>query len=199
MRALIRWFDRFLRRAFGVFEFTDDPECIFRLQRTNARHDITLSDGTVVSKGDPVLGLHFWNEHLPPIGPEGSDLAWGVRTARMMVSSLRAIVAWVRDHPELADRQIIGGATVLIESGATGGSARLIRRLGFDIFPFKNVLGRFGEVWENLYTWWLMWAYNKASLRRKRLLRIRRTEIWMRIDRLVAQFGRGDAGPVGQT
>ena len=199
MRALIRWFDRFLRRAFGVFEFTDDPECIFRLQRTNARHDITLSDGTVVSKGDPVLGLHFWNEHLPPIGPEGSDLAWGVRTARMMVSSLRAIVAWVRDHPELADRQIIGGATVLIESGATGGSARLIRRLGFDIFPFKNVLGRFGEFWENLYTWWLMWAYNKASLRRKRLLRIRRTEIWMRIDRLVAQFGRGDAGPVGQT
>lgn len=199
MRALIRWFDRFLRRAFGVFEFTDDPECIFRLQRTNARHDITLSDGTVVSKGDPVLGLHFWNEHLPPIGPEGSDLAWGVRTARMMVSSLRAIVAWVRDHPEVADRQIIGGATVLIESGATGGSARLIRRLGFDIFPFKNVLGRFGEVWENLYTWWLMWAYNKASLRRKRLLRIRRTEIWMRIDRLVAQFGRGDAGPVGQT
>ena len=199
MRALIRWFDRFLRRAFGVFEFTDDPECIFRLQLTKARHDITLSDGTVVSKGDPVLGLHFWNEHLPPIGPEGSDLAWGVRTARMMVSSLRAIVAWVRDHPELADRQIIGGATVLIESGATGGSARLIRRLGFDIFPFKNVLGRFGEVWENLYTWWLMWAYNKASLRRKRLLRIRRTEIWMRIDRLVAQFGRGDAGPVGQT
>jgi hypothetical protein len=197
MRAVIVWFDGLLRRLSGVFQFTDDPRCIFRLQLTNTRHDVRLSDGTVVRKGDPVLGLHFWNEHLPPIGPEGSDVAWGARAARMTHSSLGAIASWLQDHPELADRQVIGGTTVLIESCLTGGTARLIRRLGFDIFPFESVLGRFGEFWENLYTWGLMWAYNRASLRRKRLLRLRRTEIWMRVDKLVARFGRGDGGPIG--
>jgi hypothetical protein len=191
MRSLIVWFDRFLCRVYGVFQYTDDPECIFRLQLTNARHDIRLSDGTVVRKGEPVLGLHFWNEQLPSIGLDGADVAWGARAARMTIRSLRTMAKWIREHPGLSERRVIGGANVLIDPRANGGSAQLIRRLGFDIFPFRNSLGRFGEFWENLYTWSLMWTYNKASVRHQRLLRLRRTEVWMSVDTLVRNFSRG--------
>ena len=195
MRSLIVWFDRFLRRVYGVFEFTHDPDCIFRLQLANARHDIHLSDGTVVGKGDPVLGLHFWNEQMPPMGPDGPDVAWGAHVARVTIRSMRAMATWVKDHPELSDRRVIGGATVLIDPEAKGGSAQLMRRLGFDILPFRNALGRFGEFWENLYTWSLMWTYNEASAHHRRLPRIRRTEVWMGVDTLLRNFGRAAAGP----
>jgi len=191
MRTAIKRFDRFLRRANGVFEITDDDWCIFRLQLRDAPHDIHLSDGTVVREGEPVLGLHLWNEQVPPMEAAGPDVAWGARLARLTIRSLRAVAAWIEARPELADRHALGGATVLIESGTAGGSANLVRRLGFEAFPFRNALGRFGEFWENLYTWGLMWTYNQASVRHRPLSRLRRTAIWMPVDTLLARYGSG--------
>ena len=127
--------------------------------------------------GDPVLKLHLWNEHVPPIGPAGSDLAWAVSVRRMLIRSLRAAARWLASELGLANVRAIGGVTVLISAGGEGGSLRLMRRLGFDVFPYRGPWGRFGEFWENLYTWGLMWAFNTASLRHKSLLR--RTEVWM--------------------
>ena len=193
MRALIKRFDGFLRRANGVFEFTEDEGCMFRLQLRDAHHDIHLSDGTRVAKGQPILGLHLWNERIPPVAPDGPDVAWGARLARLTIRSLRAVAAWVEARPDLADRRVLGGATVLIEPGRVDGSANLIRRLGFEVFPFENALGRFGEFWENVYTWGLMWAYSPASLRHRSLSRLRRTVIWMPVDTLLARYGSGVA------
>jgi hypothetical protein len=189
MRAAIKRFDVLMRRRLGVFEFTEDEGCIFRVQLKAAPCDIRCSDGTFVGEGEPVLGLHLWNEHVPPMGAEGADLAWATRMARRGIHSLRALAAWVEDHPELADRRVLGGATVLIEPGTADGTAHLFRRLGFEVFPFRNALGRFGEFWENFYTWALMWAYNHQSLRTKRLLQLQRTLIWMRVDTLLARYG----------
>jgi len=38
--------DRWLRRRQGVFEYTHDPECIFRIQLQRLRSEVVLSDGT---------------------------------------------------------------------------------------------------------------------------------------------------------
>lgn len=70
MRALVRAFDRFLCRATGVFEFCDDPECLGRLQWARAPHDLSLSDGTQVRAGAPVLMLH--NVDVQPGQPAGA-------------------------------------------------------------------------------------------------------------------------------
>jgi len=56
------------------------------------------------------------------------------------------------------------------------------------VFPYRSPLGRFGEFWENLYARWLMWAFNAASLRHRRLLRLRRDEVWASADAFLKQL-----------
>jgi hypothetical protein len=189
MRILIRGLDRLIRWTNGVFEFCDEEPCLLRLQWARAPHDLHLSDGTQARAGDPVLKLHLWNERVPPLGPAGSDLAWAANVRRRLVYSLQAAARWLAGQPGRADVRAIGGATVLVSSGDERGGLRLMGRLGFDVFPYRGPLGRFGEYWENLYTWGLMWTFNQASLRHRSLLRLRRTEVWMSVDKLLAGFG----------
>lgn len=188
MRALIRRFDGLVRRASGVFEFCDETNCLLRLQVTHAPHDLRLSDGSEVQAGDPVLMLHLWNEHIPPMGPTGPDLAWAAKAYRMLLHSLHAAAWWLANEPRLADVRAIAGVTVLIAPGGERGGLRLMRWLGFDVFPYQGRLTRFGEFWENLYTWWLMWAFNAASLRHRQLLRLRRVEVWTSADAFLKRY-----------
>lgn len=190
MRALVRGFDRLLRRAGGVFEFCAHEDCVLRLQWRGAPHHLHLSDGVEVRAGDPVVMIHLWNERVPPMGPDGPDLAWAARMGRMLLGSYRAAAGWLADQPRMADVRAVGGVTVLIAPGGSGGSVRLMQRLGFEVLPYHNPLGRFGEFWENLHAWWLMWAYNEASLRYRQLFRLRRTEIWMSARAFLQRYGR---------
>jgi hypothetical protein len=107
-----------------------------------------------------------------------------------LLGSYRAAARWLADQPRMADVRAVGGVTALIAPDGGGGSVRLMQRLGFEVLPYRNPLGRFGEFWENLYTWWLMWAYNAASLRHRRLLRLRRTEFWMSARAFLERYGR---------
>jgi hypothetical protein len=190
MRAFIKFLDYLIRRASGVIEYCDDPQCIFRVQLAPAPHPVQLSDGTTIPAGAPVLLLHLWNEHIPPIDPAGPDLAWALQTERRLRRSLRRLAEWLTSNPACQDVQAIGGVTVLLSPDGQDGSAQLLRRLGFEFFPCHNPLGKFGEFWENLYTWWLMWAFNPASLRGRRLLHLQRTEIWMSRQTFLARHGR---------
>jgi len=193
MRILVRALDRLLRRAYGVFEFCDDTTCLLRLRVMRAPHAIPLLDGEVPA-GASVLELHLWNEHVPPISSEGPDVAWAMRTRRMLVDSLPAVARQIRHDPGLADVQAVGGVTVLVSPDHHSGGRRLARRLGFAFFPYRNRLGRFGEFWENLYTWALMWAFNAVTLRRRQLLRLRRTEVWMSATEFLRRYNKESEG-----
>ena len=99
MRILVRALDTVLRWVYGVFEFCDDEACLLRLRVTRAPHAIPLPDGEVPA-GAPVLEPHLWNEHMPPIPQEGADVAWAVRTYRMLVDSLPAVAYQIRHDPK---------------------------------------------------------------------------------------------------
>ncbi len=188
MRALVRAFDRFLCRATGVFEFCDGPECLLRLQWARAPRDLVLSDGTRVRAGAPVLMLHLWNEHLPRPGADGPDFRWAARVYPMLTRSLEAVARWLAERPAVQRVEAIGGITVLAFS-ADGRPTPLIQHLGFDVFPYRRALGRFGEFWENFYTWAIMWTFNPVSLRGRSLLRLRRAEIWMSREAFLRRYG----------
>ncbi|HEY76327.1 MAG TPA: hypothetical protein G4O00_09125 [Thermoflexia bacterium] len=188
MRTLIRWLDRTGRRISGIFEFCDDAACIFRLQWKRAPHDIRLSDGTSIRRGETVLYLHLWNEHIPPMGPEGPDLTWAVTLRRRLLLTLRQLARWVREGSYQNRVRAVGGALALLPEGE-GGGKRLLERLGFEVFPYRGPWGRFGEFWENLYAWCLMWTYNPASVRHRPPHRLRRTEVWMSIQTLLERYG----------
>lgn len=188
MRAVVRRFDRLLRWALGVFEFSDQDHCLLRLQWAQAAHRLQFSDGTVVQPGEPMLFLHLWNEHLPPTGPAWPDLTWAVKVQRMLMRSMQWAARWLADRGDLERVRAVGSVTVLILLD-DGPGQRLAERLGFEVFPYRNPLGRFGEFWENLYTWALMWAYNPASLRGRSLFRLRRAEMWMPVEAFTRRYG----------
>ena len=61
MRAFVRSIDRRLRKSFDIFEYSSDDTCIFRARLCHAERTLELPD-RIVSAGEPVLELHFWNE-----------------------------------------------------------------------------------------------------------------------------------------
>jgi hypothetical protein len=185
MRGLIRCFDARVRRAVGVFEFTQDPACILRLQQTNLHRGLILPDVSI-AKGTPVLKFHLWNERVPPLPPSGADLAWARHVSRSLIRSFRMLHMYLTTELAEAGLQAIGGTTVF--GTASGASADVLAHMEFHPRPCPNPLGRFGESLENAYTWSLMWAYNPASLRGKRLRRLRRTEYWMSVSAFLERF-----------
>ena len=170
-----------------MFEFCDDPDCLWRLRLTRLSQPVCLPDGQVPA-GAPVIELHLWNEHVPPIPPQGPNLAWAMRSACMLIESTHALGRHMRRDARLADVQAVGAVTMLIFPGDQSGGEKMISRLGFSLFPHRAALGRFGEFWENFYAWWLMWTYNAASLRRRQLWHLRRAEMWMSASEFLRRY-----------
>jgi hypothetical protein len=185
-------FDAFLRRATGVFSFCGDAACLLRLQLRGAPHAILLPDGAIRA-GEPVAILHLWNEHLPRIPPGGPTLAWALRFQRDLVRSFQGAAGWIGDAPRFAEIRAVGGVLALLPFDQNSGGVHLMQRLGFTVYPYDSSLGRFGEFWENLYSWWLLKAYNPASLRHRRLLDLHRSEIWMSRQAFLRRYGREKA------
>jgi len=187
LRAVIRLIDASLRRACGIFEFSHDVECLLRLQVKKAPHALRLG-AQVVEAGEPVLLLHFWSEHIPPLPSTGPDLAWALRFQRLLIRSGHAVGRYMRRDPRLAAVRAVGGSTVLISPREHPGGARLMERLGFTVVPPHGLPGCV-EWLENLYAWLLMWTFNIVSLRSRRFARLYRTEVWMTVDDFLSRYG----------
>jgi len=193
----VRWFDHRLSDSYHIYLFNDSPECILRLQNTRARHDMHLGHITV-NKDDPVLGIHLWAEHLPPMAvnsirqrslPASSDFSWAVTTQRRFVGSLRFLMAYLSKDSRIGENKAIFGITSLFNPERGPGGIHPMERLGFTIIPYHGKLGAFGEFWENFYALALIWAYHPASAAGRSVCDLKRTEMWMSIDTLKARYG----------
>jgi len=188
MRGLIRRFDGFLRKAYGVYEFCDDPECLLRIRVIPAPHALAVEGGQVPA-GAAVIELHLWNEHIPPIPRAGPTLAWAIQFQRLVIASFRQLAAHMARDPRLAGVAAVFGVTVLISPGGDSGGEKLFRRLGFAVGPYHSPLGRFAEFWENFYSWGIIWAFNDVSLRQRRLLGLCRHEVWLSALEFLRRYG----------
>jgi hypothetical protein len=193
MRSLTLVIDYLLRKRSGLFTFYEEESCLLRIQLTKAPHPVVFAH-TTIATGAPVLELHLWNEHVPPIPPEGPNLAWAAHFQRLFVASLRLLARRMRSDSRLAGVRAVGGVTGVLAYGGHESGERTIERLGFTVVAYRNPLGRFGEYWENLYAWWLMDAYNPGSLKSRRLLHLRRSEFWMPVDEFLDRYDRRGAG-----
>lgn len=188
LHAGVRLIDTLLSKSLKIYVFCDDPECIMRIQLARAPHSISLGN-TLISKGEPVLGLHAWNEHMPRLPKEGANLEWALRLRRQLVHSFKLIAEeMIRDQRYSRVSAVYGESAVFSFSEHVGGT-HLMQHLGFTVVPYHSPLGRFGEFWENLFSWWLMWTYNQASLHSREFLRLQRTEIWITRDEFLRRFG----------
>jgi hypothetical protein len=167
LAAAVFLLDSWLRRWHRVFEYTTDPKCVFRLQRTSAPHRLKFPDGTVVESGDPILNLHVWNEQMPPIGPGGPTLAWARRTRAVVDHSLRLLCRHLNENPaSYAGVAVIRGDITFGSADRSDQLARIAASFGFQ--PVREELtgaSRLRRLGDNILMLLLVAAANPAAAR----------------------------------
>ncbi len=189
LRVIIRRFDNWLSRVEGVEPFTDDPQCILRIQIGRLNHDIAFPN-QMIRSGSRALFIHFWNEHMPILPDNGPDLAYGLKFQRLIAYSMKLIARHIQENQTLNDISLIGGITTFVSRESADGGRKSFEHMGFTIFPYPRPEGAFGEFWENFYGWWLMWAYNPVSARYRKMLAMQHSEFWMTREKFLDKFGK---------
>jgi hypothetical protein len=193
MRAFVRAIDRYLRKRFDIFEYSTEDTCIFRIRIGHIERDLALPDETVAA-GEPVLELHFWNEHLPPVPEGGHNMRWAVGLRRVLIASCRMLAARLEEDPKMADSRAVGGITPLFAAGDGSGWEKIFTRLGFIMQPHRNPSGRFVEFWERVYAWMVMRTFTVGSGASPKLASIHRTNFWISRDDFLRRYGNASAG-----
>lgn len=191
MRAAVRALDRRVRKKLNIVEFSDDPDCIFRVRLCEAYRDLPLPDGTV-TQGESVAEVHWWNERLPPIGEDGLDMKWAVRMRRMLITTHRLIAQQLLDNPGWADVRAIGTTTALSPAGAGAEWGRRMGRLGYIVMPHENPSGRFAEFFESVWAWLIWHTYQSGTMRVLSPFEITRSDFWMSADELLKIYAPPD-------
>lgn len=164
--------DRWLRQRQGVSEFTDDPDCLFRIQPAKLDSDVVLGDGTCLLRGAAIVNLHLWNEHMPPIGPGGATMKWGRVLARRLDMSLRQLSAHLRRTPSLREVAALRADMRLGDSRRCPQLTRIVGYCGFEpAVGLAEPHGAMQRVAENAYIMLLVLASNPGALRAQILRR----------------------------
>jgi hypothetical protein len=172
-----------------VREFSDNPDCIFRLSLGVIRKDAPLLDGTLLKEGEPVGVLHIWNEHMPPIPPSGTDLAWACVTKRAARKSLCLLADYVNNNPELDRLRAFGGESFFLYTRRT---SRLLERIGFEGAvdpPPARWQERLRMRGVRLWTWLLRRAFNSQSVREHRPKDLLPQHAWLTRRTLMERYG----------
>jgi len=150
---------------------------------------VVLADGTRIADRERLGELHLWNERVPPMPQAGPDLCWAVTMRLVLVHSLQLLAAHVENDPDWEDVRAFRGETAF---DAQRGETHPFTHLGFELQPLELVgpLKRFTDFWENLYAWWLIWTFNPASLRSKRLWGLQRRQLWLSRATLLTRYGQ---------
>jgi len=161
-------FDAWLRRRNGVFQYTDHPQCAFRVQIVQVTEEITLPDGTSLRPGDRIVDLHIWNEQFPCFSPAGATLSWGRQVSRCVDISLRELARYLVATPELADIRAVRADTRLAGRNTTEQLLRICRRLGLERGPDTappSLSERLRRVGEDIFIALLVIARNAQAFR----------------------------------
>jgi len=175
-------------RKLDVIEFSNDPDCLFRIRYTTAYRDLPLPDGEV-KEGEPVAEIHWWNEHIPSVSEKGLDLKWAVAMRRKLVLTHQEMAQQVLHNPDWKDFKAIGTTTALFPAGEGTPWERKMQRLGYVVLPHENPAGRFAEFWEGVWAWMIWHTYQSGTLRILSPFRIARSDFWMSADNMVRLYG----------
>jgi hypothetical protein len=125
--------DRWLRWRRGVFEYSCEPQCLFRLEQRLADDTLGLADGTRVRAGARVLALHLWNEHVPLMGRSGPTVGWAHRTSRAIRASLHELAHYLARRPDLSDVRVLYADVRVSGANQALRAARILARYGFEV------------------------------------------------------------------
>jgi hypothetical protein len=157
--------DRWLRRRQGIYEYSNDPVCLFRVNQAEADEAVTLSDGTHIHPGNPILELHLWNEHIPLMPTEGATLAWACRLHQAVDMSLRELACWMARQPDLDQVIALRGDMRIGTAGRGRQFTRIAARYGFESGAWRAGSGSLRQFGENILLCFLVMAANPVAIR----------------------------------
>jgi hypothetical protein len=164
--------DRLVRKRVGIYEYSTDDRCLFRVHRDHADHSLALQDGTRIQRGDPILKLHIWNEHMPCMGNRGPSVAWGRRVSRGIDLSLKELASYLQRESALNDVKVICADMCLGTAEQRLQLARIVGRYGFE--AARHGVGRPGVIYgicQKIMMFLLVFVTNPSTLRGAILLR----------------------------
>jgi hypothetical protein len=137
---LVFGLDIWLRHWNSVFEYSDDPRCVFRIQISRLDYDINLADGTSAPSGSRIIDLHFWNEHVPLIPHHGPTIAWARQMCFCFKVSLSELGRYLAAHRHLDDISVIRGNSAWGVREQSTQMARLCQYYGFEMAGDRKLL-----------------------------------------------------------
>lgn len=191
----VRGVETLLRHHYRVREFTDDGECIFRISIMPSHRTLALSDGTAVQEGDPVLHLHFWNEHIPRMGKDGPSAGWANLMKRRVLASLATVARHLDGERQFDAVQALTGAPPFASRLGPTQMVRTAQRFGFDVIEPDAQLElhqRLHGILDSMVLWGMAYTFNPAALRSKGLHR-HRHQLWISRARLQHYHGAAAA------
>ena len=159
--------DRWLRRWHGIYEYTAHRDCLFRAERCLAEETLLLADGMRVRRGDPLLRIHLWNEHMPVMRRDGPTIAWARRASRAVETSLRELARHMAQSRDLDEVVAVCADMRLATPKQTARLTRIVSRYGFEAEKDSRV-GRPGLlrlIGENILMVMLVLATNPIAFR----------------------------------
>lgn len=189
---LVSIIDKTLRARLEIFEYSNCPHCIFRVQLSVAAHDIALSDGTRLSVGSPLINLHLWNEHIASFPARGPTLGWARRMCRDLELSLEELAAFIGNSPGLDDIAAITATMTFGSTEQTQLIAHLAERYGFvrsvDPPPSRSISQKLHQVGEDILISMIVISHNPAAFRTNRFRR-ERVPVYLHRAELIKRFG----------
>jgi chitin disaccharide deacetylase len=141
--------DSWLRRRYGIYEYSASPRCLFRIGHVRIEDAVELADGTSVPAGSRVLALHLWNEHLAAIAAAGPGVAWARRVDRAVQRSLVELSGYLAANACLDDIRALRGDMRVRGARQAAQFARIAVRYGFEVHGGQadrpGMLRRFGD------------------------------------------------------
>jgi len=183
--------DKWLQRRQGVIEYSAHPQCVFRMQVGRACRQLLLRDGTHLHRGQRIVHLHFWNEHIPSVPATGTTIRWARQMQHGMAVALRELAKYLASRPELAD---VAAICADVPCGTQSQAHQLSAIMGYYGFetipeegpvPLHERLHRFGD---NILISLMVLAQNSVALRADTLRRVR-VPIYLSRRGLAERFG----------
>jgi YkoP-like protein len=183
--------DKWLQRRQGVVEYSAHPQCLFRMQVGRSHRHLLLRDGTHLRRGQRIVHLHFWNEHIPPVPQCGTTIRWARQMQHGIAVSLRELAAYLAARPDLDDIAVICGDVPCGTRSQAHQLAHIMAHFGFETIlegepaRLRERLHRFGD---NILISLMVLAQNSVTLRSDTLRRVR-VPIYLSRRGLAERFG----------
>lgn len=178
-----------LRAAYGIGEYSQDEDCIFRVRPIHAPRALKLIDGEI-PEGAELLQIHLWNERMPPIPAGGANLAWGKRFRQAMDNGFHHLARQIEQDPAFRNVRAIGGTSLLMTAQRSPSTARLWERYGFELSAAPDVSWLL-NLTDRFYGWLLLTEFQQVHPSLWEMFRLPRRDSWISRAEFLKRYGAG--------